>query len=117
MRDHSDSCLHRRHRNPGRQVGITTLSVPIRVNSNLRPSRLVKSICSYIIQSLLTNLRIFSVYRPLRWFLIIGAVPFTLGVLLGVRWLWQFLVIVAPAGAGGRTVVIAICFIEESYGS
>jgi hypothetical protein len=33
------------------------------------------------------------VYRPLRWFLIIGAVPFTLGVLLGVRWLWLFLVI------------------------
>jgi glycosyltransferase involved in cell wall biosynthesis len=75
------------------RLGITTLSVPVRVNGDLRPSRLVKSIRSYVIQSLLTILRIFSVYRPLHWFLIVGAVPFTLGVLLGMRWLWLFLVI------------------------
>jgi glycosyltransferase involved in cell wall biosynthesis len=61
--------------------------VPIRTNDDLRPSRLVKNISSYVKQSILTILRIFVAYRPLYFFTILGSVPFTLGVLLGVRWL------------------------------
>ena len=72
------------------QKGIVITSVPIRTNGYLRPSRLVKSILTYIKRSIFTILRIFMVYRPLRFFLILGTVPFSAGFLLGVRWLIYF---------------------------
>ncbi len=69
------------------QKGMAMMSVPIRTNGDLRPSRLVKSIPSYIKQSLLTIVRISLTYKPLRSFAILGSVPFALGFGLGVRWL------------------------------
>jgi glycosyltransferase involved in cell wall biosynthesis len=70
--------------------GITVLSVPIRTNEQLRPSRLVKSTLDYVRRSILTILRIFMTYCPMRFFLFLGAIPFSLGVLLGVRWIVLF---------------------------
>ena len=67
-------------------------SVPVRVNEELRPSRLVKSIPAYIRKSLLTILRIFVIYRPFRFFMTIGAVVFVVGVLIGLRFLWYLAV-------------------------
>lgn len=72
------------------QKGMAIASVPIRTNGYLRPSRLVKSIPSYIQRSILTIFRIFITYRPLRFFTILGSVPFSLGFLLCVRWLVLF---------------------------
>lgn len=73
------------------QKGMAVASVPIRTNGYLRPSRLVKSIASYVQRSLFTILRIFVTYRPLSFFTILGAIPFSLGFLLSVRWIWLFL--------------------------
>ncbi|NEQ53811.1 MAG: glycosyltransferase family 2 protein [Leptolyngbya sp. SIO3F4] len=73
------------------QKGMAVESVPIRTNGYLRPSRLVKSIASYVQRSLFTILRIFITYRPLSFFTILGAIPFCLGFLLSVRWVWLFL--------------------------
>ncbi|MEI2578516.1 glycosyltransferase family 2 protein [Scytonema sp. PRP1] len=73
----------------GRQ-GMAIKSVPIRTNGYLRPSRLVKSIPSYVKRSLLTILRISMTYKPLRFFAVLGSVPFSFGVLLGIRWLVLF---------------------------
>jgi glycosyltransferase involved in cell wall biosynthesis len=72
------------------QKGMAITSVPIRTNGYLRPSRLVKSIASYVQRSLLTILRIFVTYRPLEFFTIAGFLPFSLGALLVIRWLWLF---------------------------
>ncbi len=72
------------------QKNMAITSVPIRVNEDLRPSRLVKSIPSYIQRSIVTIVRIFVVYRPFRFFAAIGAVLFGLGALLGLRFLWYF---------------------------
>lgn len=69
------------------QKGIPITSVPIRTNGYLRPSRLMKSMRSYIQRSILTILRIFITYRPLSFFLWLGSLPFTAGTLIGVRWL------------------------------
>ena len=69
------------------QKDIAIASVPIRTNGYLRPSRLMKSMTGYIQRSILTILRIFITYKPLRFFLWLGAFPFTAGCLLGVRWL------------------------------
>lgn len=69
------------------QKGMAVISVPIRTNGYLRPSRLVKSIFSYVQRSLVTILRIFITYKPFQFFMWLGSVPFFLGFLLGVRWL------------------------------
>ncbi len=75
------------------QQNMAVISVPVRVNGDQRPSRLVRSISNYVRRSTLTILRIFMIYRPLRFFLILGAVPFSVGFLLGLRWMaywWLF---------------------------
>jgi glycosyltransferase involved in cell wall biosynthesis len=72
-----------------KQMAVT--SVPVEVNKDLRPSRLVKSISSYIKKSIITILRIFVVYKPFRFFLAIGLVLFGMGLLLGLRFLYYYL--------------------------
>ena len=72
------------------QRGLMITSVPIRTNGYLRPSKLVKSIAAYIQQSILTIIRIFMTYRPLRFFMMLGSIPFSLGFLLCWRWLLLF---------------------------
>lgn len=73
------------------QKNITITSVPVRVNGDLRPSRLVKSISSYIKRSIVTIVRIFVIYRPFRFFGTIGAVLFLAGFLIGLRFLFKYL--------------------------
>jgi glycosyltransferase involved in cell wall biosynthesis len=70
------------------QKNIRMISVPIRTNGDLRPSRLVKSISSYVKRSILTIVRIFFVYKPFEAFAVPGAVSFLLGFLIGLRFLW-----------------------------
>ncbi len=72
------------------QKNMAIVSVPIRTNGFLRPSRLMKSMRSYIQRSIFTIVRIFITYRPLRFFTWLGAFPFLLGFVLGLRWIWLF---------------------------
>ncbi len=72
------------------QKNIAITSVPIRVNEDLRPSRLVKSIPSYIRRSVVTIVRIFVVYRPFRFFGSIALVLLGVGFLIGLRFLWKY---------------------------
>ncbi|MDD5460080.1 MAG: glycosyltransferase family 2 protein [Methylococcales bacterium] len=72
------------------QKNMVIVSVPIRVNGDLRPSRLVKSIPSYIKRSIFTIVRIFIIYRPFRFFGTIGTVLFGLGFFIGLRFLWHY---------------------------
>ena len=73
------------------QNNMAITSVPIRVNGDLRPSRLVKSIPSYIKRSIVTIVRIFIIYRPFRFFGAIGALLFATGFFIGLRYLWYYL--------------------------
>ena len=70
--------------------GIALAWVPIDVNEYLRPSRLIKNIPSYISKSIMTILRIFIVYKSFEFFMSIGIFFFTLGFLLGVRFLYYY---------------------------
>jgi glycosyltransferase involved in cell wall biosynthesis len=72
------------------QKGLVITSVPIRTNGFIRPSRLVKSISVYVQHSILTILRSFMTYRPLKFFMMLGNVPFSLGFLLCCRWLFLY---------------------------
>lgn len=73
------------------QKNMAIVSVPIRVNEDLRPSRLVKNIPSYIQRSIFTIIRIFIIYRPGSFFGTIGTGLFGVGFLIGLRFLWHYL--------------------------
>jgi glycosyltransferase involved in cell wall biosynthesis len=72
------------------QKNMAIVSVPVRVNEDLRPSRLVKSIPSYVKKSVVTIVRIFVVYRPFRFFTAIGALLFSAGLIIGLRFLYYY---------------------------
>lgn len=72
------------------QKNIAITSVPVRVNKELRPSRLVKSIPSYIQKSLITIFRIFVVYKAFRFFMSLGIFVFSLGFIGGIRFLYYY---------------------------
>ena len=65
-------------------------AVDIRTNGELRPSRLFHSMFGYIKKSILTILRTYVLYKPLSFFTILGSIPFTIGVILGIRFLVFF---------------------------
>ncbi len=73
------------------QKGIAITSVPVRVNKPLRPSRLMKSIPSYLGKSLITIVRIFVVYKSFRFFMTVGVTLAVAGMLGGVRFLAYYL--------------------------
>jgi len=74
----------------GRQ-GIAVVSVPIRTNEDLRPSRLVKSIRSYVQRSLQTILRISVIYSPGRFFVALAALAGLVGMFFLGQFGWYFL--------------------------
>ncbi|MGA2780311.1 MAG: glycosyltransferase family 2 protein [Smithella sp.] len=69
---------------------MSVVSIPVRVNQDLRPSRLIKSMPVYIFKSFTTIVRIFILYRPFRFFTAIGLLLFGLGFLVGVRFLYYY---------------------------
>ena len=76
---------------------IAMTSVPIRTNGETRPSRLFSSMWKYMKRSSTVIIRSFMMYKPLRFFSMIGGVIFTLGTLLGVRFLIHMM---GGSGAG-----------------
>lgn len=72
------------------QKGFAVTSVPIRTNEDLRESRLVKSIRSYVMRSVFTIIRVFMTYKPFRFFAIPGLCCFSLGFLVGIRFIYFY---------------------------
>jgi hypothetical protein len=72
------------------QKNMAVVSVPVRVNKDLRPSRLVKSIPSYLSKSIVTIVRIFVVYKPFRFFATIGMASIIAGLAIGLRFLYYY---------------------------
>ena len=73
------------------------MSVPIRTNPELRESRLFRSMFGYIKKSVLTILRAFMMYRPMKFFMTIGIIFVLLGTAIGGRFLYFYY---TGAGAG-----------------
>lgn len=92
------------------QRGMTVVSVPVRTNPQLRRSRLVRSIPSYVFRSGFTILRIFMLYKPLRFFTWTGVIPFIFGSALGVRWLLLFW-FVDPTRSRAPSLILAAVLI------
>ena len=64
--------------------------IPVRTNKKLRESRLFPSIRVYLKRSLVTMLKVYSMYRPLKIFTIAGGSTFILGFAIGCRYLFFF---------------------------
>ena len=95
------------------QKNMAITSVPVRVNEDLRPSRLLRSIPSYIQRSIMTIVRIFVVYKPFRFFFIIGATLLALGMLIGLRFLWYYL---TSGGAGHiQSLILAAVLLISGF--
>ena len=71
--------------------GFVIENVEINVNPELRKSRLFSNMFVYIIRSIFTMLRMFIVYRPFRFFIIIGIIFLFAGCVLGGRFISYFL--------------------------
>ncbi|MGH7176074.1 MAG: glycosyltransferase family 2 protein [Tepidisphaeraceae bacterium] len=70
--------------------GLAIASVPVRVNPVTRPSRLIRSTPAYVGRSILTILRIFVLYKPFRFFVLLGTIVLLPGIVLGARFLIAF---------------------------
>lgn len=70
---------------------IPITSVPIRTNPELRESRLFKSIWSYVKKSVLTILRAYMMYKPLKCFTFLAIPPIVVGILIGIRFMVYYL--------------------------
>jgi glycosyltransferase involved in cell wall biosynthesis len=95
------------------QAGVRNIpvaSVPISTNADLRPSRLVKSISSYVRRSMATMGHVFIIYRPFRFLGLIAAVLLGAGVLLGLRYVY-FVTIGEGKGHIQSVILVAVLLI------
>ncbi|MDP2965355.1 MAG: glycosyltransferase family 2 protein [Pelolinea sp.] len=93
------------------QHGMAIMSVPIRTNDFLRKSRLIHSIPAYLARSFNTILRIFMTYKPLSFFMIPGSVSFLIGTVLGLRFLYFYLVTGTSSGHMQSLILVAVLLI------
>jgi len=80
------------------------VSVPVRVNPATRESRLIKSVTGYVVRSAVTIIRIFVLYKPLRFFALLSVLLALPGVLAFVR----FLVFYLQGDGGGHIQSLVI---------
>jgi len=71
--------------------GIAFTSVPISTNAKTRESRLFKNVFRFIERSATTLLRMYSMYRPLRVFTLIGLIVALIGSIPLIRFLYYYL--------------------------
>lgn len=69
---------------------ISMSSVPIRTNGETRPSRLFSSMWAYMKKSASVIIRSFLMYKPLRFFSMMGAILFFCGFCIGFRFLLYY---------------------------
>jgi len=64
--------------------------VPVRTNKKTRDSRLFPNIRTYLQRTLITIIKVYSMYKPLKVFTIAGGATFTIGFAIGCRYLFFF---------------------------
>ena len=68
----------------------STRQLARRLDAQTRQSRLVRSIPSFLILSIVTIVRFYTMYRPLRVFVLAGGTFIAGGIALGLRFLYLF---------------------------
>lgn len=85
---------------------IAITSVPIHTNPALRESRLAKTMFRYVRTSMLTILRAYLIYKPLKFFVFLSLFPIVPGLFIGLRFLYYFF---TTGGAGHIQSLIFGC--------
>lgn len=80
-------------------------SVPIRTNDELRPSRLFKSIWGYVKKSMVTILRAYMMYKPLKFFTFLMLPTAALGIAYILRYL--YFVLIGDAAGHVQSLILA----------
>jgi glycosyltransferase involved in cell wall biosynthesis len=87
--------------------------VRIETNAERRPSRLFGSIWTYLKHSVATLVRIYALYEPLKFFWSLGVAFVGVGILLGLRFLVDYL---AGEGAGHvQSLILAAVLVIVGY--
>jgi glycosyltransferase involved in cell wall biosynthesis len=94
-----------------RNLGVQ--SVPVRTNAPTRPSRLYRGLGTYLRKSVATIFRIYTIYKPLKTFFVIGTLLMLAGSALGIRFLWDF----AHGDRGGhiQSLILAAVFLIVGF--
>lgn len=92
---------------------IAIVSVPIRTNAELRPSRLFSSMFGYVKRSMVTIIRAYIMYRPLMFFSILGCFPMFAGLILGIR----YLVFLFQGHGAGNVQSLILCSLLITIGA
>jgi hypothetical protein len=81
---------------------------PIRTNPQTRESRLIRSVPSFLALSMVTIVRFYTMYRPMRFFMMVGGTLIAGGIALGLRFLYF---LVRGGGAGHvQSLILATAF-------
>ena len=93
-----------------RNLGVHTVAV--RTNAPTRPSRLYQGVGTYLRKSVATIFRIYTLYKPLKTFFLIGSILMLAGIILGARFLWLF-----AEGSRGhvQSVILAAVFLVTGF--
>ena len=70
------------------QKQLTIQTIDIKTNEKLRESRLIRGVTDYIGRSVMTMIRVFTLYQPLKVFTWLGGIVFSMGVIIGFRYLY-----------------------------
>lgn len=92
---------------------IAITSVPIRTNEELRPSRLFNSIWGYVKKSMLTIIRAYMMYKPLKCFTFLSVPPVLVGLLIGFRFLYYMSI--GQAGGHVQSLILACTLILMGF--
>ncbi len=98
------------------QAGHKNLAIEnITINTNRvdRPSRLFKSIPEYIKRSLVTMVRVWAMFNPLRLFMNLGIISLCVGIVISSRFLFTYLMY----GAAGKiqSLILAAIFLIVGF--
>jgi glycosyltransferase involved in cell wall biosynthesis len=88
---------------------MAVVSVPVRTNGAVRPSRLFRSIPHFIVNTAATMLRAWAMYNPLRAFVSVGLVAFIIGLAPMIRFSWFY--VQGDGGGHVQSLIIGAVFI------
>jgi glycosyltransferase involved in cell wall biosynthesis len=86
-----------------RNLGVQTVTV--KTNAPTRESRLYHGVGTYLRKSVATIFRIYTLYKPLKTFFVIGTILMLAGLALGVRFVWDF----AQGHGAGHVQSLILC--------
>jgi glycosyltransferase involved in cell wall biosynthesis len=94
---------------------IITKSVPVGTNEKFRESRLFSSIWGFVFRSLGIMLRVYSSYRAMKIFATAGIVTASLGLLLGLRFLYIYFFITTTRDLHIQSLILAAILLLAGF--